>query len=239
MRTGQLIASGVLAFLLVILMSAFSSRQMKNVAFQSLNIEIRAEQSPFLNREDVRKKLLEKSLLKSDIPLEEINSYLLEETVRHMPAVASAEVFSNYEGTIIVKAEPRRPILRFTSSYSSYYLDNTGHKMPLSSRYTAPVPLVTGALRGQEKEACTLMNYLREHERYKNWFTGLHITEAQEWVLFHKNFDHHIELGGPENFKEKLQRLSIFYQYGLGGMKPQAIQSISLKYQDQVICKRK
>lgn len=239
MKKWQIIFASVLGTVLLFTATAFSYKQINRDTLKGNFAKVQ-------NKEKVRfiSALEVQDLVRKEYPQllkkkrEEINIYLLEESLAKHPAVANAEVYSTINGRLHAKIVQRVPVLRFNSSLSSYYLDKNAHKMPLSSTFTASVPLVTGGLRGQEKEACQLFSYIKSDPIYQNWFTGLHIQDPNHWTLYSKIGAKKVHLGSPKNYQHKLAKLKIFYSKAISKEQRATLASINLKYQDQVICKR-
>lgn len=239
MKKWQIIFAALSGLLMLISASAFSLKQIKNKKLQGTFAQVENDEVVQFMTADEAQVFLRKNhpqLLEKE--REEININLLEESLEKHPAVENAEVYSTIKGNLYVKITQRVPVLRFNSSLSSYYLDKNAHKMPLSSAFTASVPLVTGGLRGQEKEACQLFAHLHSDPICQNWFTGLHIQNPKNWTLYAKVGAEQVHLGSPENFDKKLAKLKIFYRKALTNKERATLESINLKYQDQVICKR-
>src|SRR6185295_12746991 len=78
-------------------------------------------------------------------PVNAIDYHKLESIIESNPFVESAQVFVDANENIEVSVKQRLPILRIINNQSvSYYLDNHGRRMPLSSKFTARVPVATG-----------------------------------------------------------------------------------------------
>ncbi len=67
----------------------------------------------------------------------------LESALKSNPMIKQAEVFMSVNGELSAEIEQKRPIARVNTN-ASYYIDDEGGFMPLSTNYTARVPLVTG-----------------------------------------------------------------------------------------------
>lgn len=58
--------------------------------------------------------------------------------------IARIEAYKTPSGIIKLEVEQKIPILRVISSRGNFYVDNLGTTMPVSFRYVADVPLVSG-----------------------------------------------------------------------------------------------
>lgn len=224
---------------LIVLMSGFSGKARQEAPLQSLDIAIGDREKLRFVDESTLRILVQKTY--PDIfkkKLSEINIALLEENLEIHASIKNAEVYSTLAGTLNIDVKQKQPVVRFNGSTSGYYLDQYGQKMPLSSSFTAEVPLVTGAVRGREKEVCTFFQQLEKHPYFQSWFAGMHIDAQNNWILFPVEGKHKVILGEPEEIEVKLQKLEAFYKSVINAKNIDDYKSINLKFQDQVVCKK-
>ena len=82
--------------------------------------------------------------------------------------IKQAQVFMSVDGSITAKIEQKKPIAR-VSTNASYYIDEQGSYMPLSTNYTARVPLVTGAIeKNNLSNVFSVAQKVKEDEFLKN-----------------------------------------------------------------------
>ena len=121
--------------------------------FQRLEIPIEKVAAPkikfvgndnvFITHEAVSKLLIQNQQSVTDKPKEIIDLNGLESALNANPMIKEAQVFMSVDGLITAEIEQKKPIAR-VSTNASYYIDETGSFMPLSTNYTARVPLATG-----------------------------------------------------------------------------------------------
>ncbi|MCS7029560.1 MAG: hypothetical protein NZ519_12425 [Bacteroidia bacterium] len=85
--------------------------------------------------------------------LANIDVELLEQRLYAHPYVKKAHVYIDMNGKIKVNIVQRVPIARVIGEKDSYYIDEEFYKLPLSSHYTARVPLITGSISEKYHEA--------------------------------------------------------------------------------------
>lgn len=170
----------------------------------------------------------------------EINRHLLEESIENHPSIEKAEVYSTLSGAVRVKVYQPSPLARWMQDAQSQYLLPQGATMPLSNLYSAPVPLLTGAV--QEEDLVSIadfFNALKGHAFFKDFFTGLHVTEAGTWILYPRPGSHRVIIGRPDALPIKLEKLRLFYLNATTPKNIDSIASINLSFEDQVICTKK
>lgn len=173
------------------------------------------------------------------LPIREINTALLEESLDNHPSIEKAEVYSTLKGYLRIDVWQHRPLARVNMPGRSYYLLNQGATMPLSPNYSARVPLLTGAISDSTLQPLSLFwKKIEADPFYNDFFTGLHVSENGNWILYPKPGHHQVHMGSAENWENKLERLKIFYQTVANKKNIDSIKAINLKFNHQVICRK-
>jgi cell division protein FtsQ len=236
-RGWLLLATGATALFMLMLMS-FGQRRYARIPWQQTQLYWEnAPQQTFLTGRQVRKAVGQMYPSLEGKLLEEINMALLEEKLENHPSIKRVEVFSKLEGKLCIRIWQHQPLARVHSQDQRYYLLEGGEHMPLSLHYAAQVPLVTGALPDSlHRPMAQLISHLRNDPFYQDFFTGLHLENPQDIRLYPSDYSHHIYLGSLQAYPEKLEKLRLFYQTVYPPSTPKDIESIDLRYDDQVVC---
>ena len=138
----------VLGALCIVGLLAFSARSTNTTPVKELAVQVDAPEGVhFIDDNAVREQVLHATDAVVGAPIGEVDLVAIEEGLRHIGCVASANVYHTMDGTLHVKVKQREPIVRvINADGSSYYIDREGWTMPLSENYTARVLVVTGAL---------------------------------------------------------------------------------------------
>lgn len=197
-------------------------------------------------------------------PINSINIAELEAFVRSQPAVKRAEIYKTIKGVLTIEIEQRTPIVRILNTDgSSYYLDEEGMRMPLSDKFTSRVLIASGAIEPAEFHGSLLTDtlthdtatvsmaqqligdvYTLAHFVYHNTFwraqiEQIYVTEEQEFELIPKVGPHFIVFGKADNYREKFNKLEVFYREGLNYAGWNQYKIINLKYKNQVVCEKR
>jgi cell division protein FtsQ len=176
----------------------------------------------------------------TQVTIKEINTRLLEELITESPWVEEAEVFYNLNGQVTAKVKQKQPIARVFDANKSYYLDDMGEKMPLSGKYTAEVPLITGISNDDHlMEARLLLMAIRQNKRLASLIGGLTRKANGDFVLFPVMGNHKVLFGPAQEPEKRLRKLAIFYNQGLEASEEAAVAWVNLKYRNQVIIQKK
>ena len=102
-------------------------------------------------------------------------SYLLVDEATGVAAVVDprrdVDLYLDRAAELGARIEQRNPIARVASS-PDYYLDEDGKKMPLSSVYTARVPLVTGRSQSDLTGVTQLLLEIEEDDLRTTFLSG-------------------------------------------------------------------
>ena len=155
--------------------------------------------------------------------------------------IARVEAYKTPSGMIKLEVEQKIPILRVISPRGNYYVDNLGSTMPVSRRYVAHVPVVSGYV---EKELAVTDLYkfalfLQENDFWNNQIEQIYVHPDNEVELIPRVGNHRIVLGSFVDFEEKLDNLRLFYEKAIPKVGWEKYSIISLKYKDQIVCTKK
>lgn len=186
-------------------------------------------------------KLLEKySLSPIGNNMDNINTGQIEKTLVMHPLISGAECYKTNGGVLKIQIDSRIPILRIKSQDGSdYYLGSRGEIIDHSSG-VAPVPVGTGNISKAfaKNELLELMEIINNDPFWKAQIQQIHVSNNQELQLVPRVGGHLLVLGPAENVRNKLDRLYNFYYKGLNEIGWNKYKSISVEYNNQIICKK-
>ena len=175
----------------------------------------------------------------------------LEEKLTSNPYIRQAEVFADINGKLHVNIEQERPILRvINSSRVSYYISESGRKMPFSGKFTPRVAVATGAIEdngksrgGLEREGLKKLFELAEfiyHDPFLRALVDEIIVRPDGlFELIPKIDNHSILWGDLSESKQKKEKLELFYSKGIRKAGWQNYRQIDLRFKKQIVCKRR
>ena len=174
-------------------------------------------------------------------PMDAINTDKIETELKKNEMIARIEAYKTPSGIIKLEVEQKIPILRVISSRGNFYVDNLGTTMPVSFRYVADVPLVSGYV---EKELAVTDLYkfalfLQENEFWNNQIEQIYVHPDNEVELIPRVGNHRIVLGSFADFEEKLDNLRLFYDKVIPKTGWEKYSIINLKYKDQIVCTKR
>lgn len=182
--------------------------------------------------------------------LAELEIERMERVLEADPFVVDADTWIDQRNVLHVRVHQRQPLLRvLDNNGGNYYLDHDGLKMPPSKNFTARVLVATGNLppwttdfpdkkRNALKDAFNLTKTLLADPVFADFFQQVHVNNAGEFVLVPLVGDQKIILGSTRRLDDKLNRLKIFYQKGMPYAGWRTYETINLKYNGQIVCKK-
>ena len=193
----------------------------------------------FITYEMVNKLLIQNyGELKSQ-PKENIILRRLEQTLQSNEMIEDADVFLTVDGKIGAVIKQKTPIARVIDEGVAYYIDSKGGKMPLSSNYSARVPLLTGLKATNSDNVYALANLIFKDAFLLQQVIGIEVNTKNEFILRTRIGNQKIEVGSLANIDAKIKKLKAFYQKVLKDKTLDNYQTINLIYNDQVVCTKK
>ena len=233
------VKGGVLVTLLMLLVG-FSNQKNELRTIDKVTVVFEDGENLFMNYNMVDKLLKQngKSLenqAKSVVDLQELESKVLGH-----PMVENAMSYLTVDNNFVTKVRQRKPIARVLSHKGSFYIDRLGHKMPLSTNYSARVPLVTGNIGTEDfKDVYTLVMALKRDAFLKQQIVGIQKKKNKEYELQLRVGKQRVAFGKVTRIKEKISKLNVFFKKTLADKSIEKYSVINLKYNNQVVCTKK
>jgi len=200
-------------------------------SLSSMNLEIYPQEKNFIEADEIRK------LIKiQDSSLNEIDVKSLENKLEENAYISNAEVYKDLNGNVVAEIEQYHPMARVLGQ-TSYYIDVSGAKKPLSNHYTEHVVLVFGELTGDnQKEVIRLIQMINDDRILKDMISEIHLKNKHvELKIKGLNADIIIDLKG--NLEKELYKLKAIYAYLKKEKLENKYQQIDLRYEKQAVCK--
>jgi cell division protein FtsQ len=220
-------------------MLAFISVSHQSVVCSDVNVIVRdSAYARFVSAEDIRSSILDAypDLLGGAVT--QVNFDEMEAFVKEHSAIRSAEVYNSGSGVLNVMVTQHEPIVRVFAAEGTYYLDESGRQLPVSSHFSAHVLVVSGTIPKDRSDLIKLAGIIVNDPFWTAQMEQIYIRRNNEYILVPRVGDHLILLGQPDDVGKKLRNLKIVYTSGLDPKEWNDYQVINLKYKNQVICSR-
>ena len=182
------------------------------------------------------------------MPFAQIQLKKLEEQVLAHKFIESAQVYKDLSGNLTVEATQARPIARiFRPGGKDYYVSDRGAVIPVSSRFTARVMMLSGSFFKNyldsgllvDEEGKEFFNFIDRIEKDEFWnaqFAQLDVDRKGNITIFPQVTKQEIQFGTTRNYSEKLEKLRIFYEKILPDKGWNYYDRVNLQFKDQIIC---
>ena len=228
-----------LLLVLVVFLFAFSSVRNSSRRVSALEIKFLGDENLFITHETVSKLLIQNQQSVTNKPKEIIDLNGLENALTANPLIKEAQVFIDVEGKITAEIKQRKPIAR-VSTNASYYIDDTGSYMPLSTNYTARVPLITGTVfKNDLANVYTIASKIQQDDFLKKHVVEIHQNDNKTIDLKFRLNSFTIQLGSLNALDKKINNLKAFYQKAMKDNTLESYSVVNLKFDNQVICTKK
>lgn len=252
----------VVSYLVVTL--AFVNSRSNEVSCSSISIIIADSlDNQFITKMDVMKSLERQYSNLIGIPIRMINTHEIEEHLTSMPALKRVDAYKTVDGKLTISVEQRKPMMRVINRYGqSYYIDNEGEILPLSSKYTSHVLVVNGNIiepfeigskvrvmewAGDEINEhtpliCRLFDFARYISNDEFWdaqISQVYVNTPTNIELIPRVGPHTVILGSLDGYEKKLEKLKLFYERALPEEGWNKYKEINLKYRNQIVCTKR
>jgi cell division protein FtsQ len=208
-----------------------------------------ARNNLFIDSKDVEQILMKAT--NSNIKGELVNSFnlhSLESKLKENVWIEDAELYFDNRDVLHISITEKEPVARiFTTEGRSFYIDNSGIKMPLSEKLSAKVPVFTGFpdKKVLSQKDSLLLNDVAKAARFilndPFWMAQtaqIDITADKKFEMVPVIGNHTVRLGDGENIEAKFRRLMIFYQQVLSKTGMDRYKLIDVQYAGQIVVSR-
>jgi len=236
--------------LLVVLASSVKNRDM-GYHMEDIDVEIEnAYENFFVDEDDVMALIMQgegDSTLGDGFTAVSLKE--VEQRIKSHSFVKDAEVYRDLKGHLVVKARQNKPMARLISnSGKNAYIGEEGDLLPVSPKYTARVPVVTGRyvdkLMGLgtvvEDEYATkvydLINFINDNKFWSMQIGQIDISSKGKVVMYPQVGDQRLEFGYAEDIEKKFKKLEIFFKQIMPTKGWNKYERVNVEYKDQIIC---
>lgn len=195
-----------------------------------------------LTRDDVRAYLADADLLPEGKPMKQVDTELIEQCVREIDLLCDVKCYHKRHGDVYLSVRQRRPVVRVISDEGdNYYLDADGERIAVDAMYLDYLPLVLGCDDDtlSARDLLPMIGYISAHPFWNAQVEHIYISPSHEVSLIPRVGDHTILLGSPCDYEGKLARVLALYEQVMPRMGWAAYDTISVKFDGQVVCTRR
>ncbi|WP_304197900.1 cell division protein FtsQ/DivIB [Flavobacterium alvei] len=227
----------ILMFSLVIFLYSFTSNRNISRKLTKSTVIFVGDTAPYITSETVNKLLIENNKDVKSIGKDKLDLNKLERELNANKMIEKSDVFVSIDGELKAVVKQKTPIARIFDGEKSFYIDYKGNTMPLSSNYTARVPLVSGEInKKNSKKLAELFRIIYDDEFLKKNIIGVQIMPNGSIKMMNRNYDYQIDFGGTLRMKAKFNNYKAFFQKAVLDSSLNKYKTIDLRFAQQVVC---
>ena len=227
----------LLMFVLVIFLFSFTSKRNENRKLKKSVILFVGNTEPFVKQETVNKLLIENNEGVSSIQKVNLDLNKLEKNLNAQEMIEKSDVYVSIDGVLKAVVRQKTPIARIFDNEGSCYIDYEGNRMPLSTNFTARVPLVSGGInKNNNEDLAQLLRIIHDDPFLKKNIIGIEIMPNGSLKMHNRNFDFQIDFGKLINMEHKFKNYKAFFQKAVLDSSLYKYKKIDLRFTEQVVC---
>lgn len=248
---------GIIIYLVVVL--GFVSDNQGKVVCNAINIYIQGDdKKSFINNNDVLMLMDKKHFKYIGVPIDSLNTMMLENFMYQYPAVKKADAYTNIDGILNIVIKQRKPVVRIINNNGrSFYIDENGFIMPGSERFTAYVLVANGFINdnllvertksvfnkdslgnlipSQLLDLYNLSDFINDDDLWNAQIEQIYVNDINELVLVPRVGSHLILFGNADQIEMKFRKLKSIYKI-FNTIGWNRYRTINLKFRNQIIC---
>ncbi len=228
----------VLVLVLVVFLFGFAEK--RNEARKMTNVDVKFTESEnlYLTEEAVNKLLIVNDVTVTGVDKETLDLNRVEKLLNAHDMIENAEVFLTLDGTLKTSISQRRPIGRILDG-QDYYIDRLGKRMPLSTYYSARVPVIVGVEEDELQELFPLVDYIQKDLFLQEHVTAIKKLEGGLYQIELRLMDFSVLLGKVEYLDTKFNNFKAFYKKAHKDDILNTYKMVDLQFGNQVVGTKK
>lgn len=177
--------------------------------------------------------------------MKSFNLMRLEQLLEDNAWIKDAELYFDSQDVLHISIAEREPVARiFTTAGSSFYIDSSSFRMPLSDKLSARVPVFTNfPARGvvTRKDSLLLASvrqmalFILNDPFWMAQVAQVDITPQRDFEMITTIGNHLVRFGNGQNVQDKFNRLFVFYKQVLRKAGFDKYSVIDVQYAGQVV----
>jgi cell division protein FtsQ len=197
--------------------------------------------------EEFEKMVMKKFGPMKGLPIELVDMRAIEDFLMTNPYIRKADVYLGASGRLVLNLHQRVPLMRVVdNSGRHWYIDTDTVRMPVSSQFTARVPLVNGNFpvtadvrKWPVEDLFKITTLLQENEFMGSLIDQIYMESPEKIWLVPRLGPSRILLGTADDLENKADRISKFYRKALPAEGWDTYAYIDTRFAGQIVAKRR
>ncbi|WP_416444376.1 cell division protein FtsQ/DivIB [Leeuwenhoekiella sp. A16] len=217
---------------------AFANKRNAVRKIENIKVNFEGDQNLFITEDAVNKLLIQSDVALTGKGKEILVLKELEDKLDANAMIYDADVYITVDGVIGANVKQRKPLARIQSA-QPFYIDDKGETMPLSTNYSARVPIAEGVTKENLSEIYPLLMFIKNDEFLNKQIVGISRVKNGSYTLTPRVLNYKINLGKIENLQSKFNNYKAFHQKALKDKSLEAYSMIDLRFKGQVVGTKK
>jgi len=247
--------SRIKAFVWVVFLAGLAGVTLTAARFQDRNLvkEVKAEVvlldkgNNLIQPEEFERLVAKKFGPMKGIPIDMIDMRAVEDFLELNPYLRQADVYLGASGRLVLNLHQRVPLMRVVdNSGRHWYVDTDTVRMPVSTHFTARVPLVNGNFpvtadvkQWPMDDLFRITEMLQDDDFMGSLIDQIYVESPQKIWLVPRLGPSRILLGTTEDLESKVERITKFYKKALPAQGWDAYSYIDTRFAGQIVAKRR
>ncbi|MDT8347016.1 MAG: hypothetical protein RQ756_04385 [Flavobacteriaceae bacterium] len=224
----------VLLLLTLAMLYGFAKQRHAKKPLQSINISYSDSYGYFVTEEAVNKLLIQKNVHLDSVYIESLDLKMVESSLEENPMIKSAEVSLSIDQRMSVVVHQRKPIARVMSP-EQYYIDDEAKAMPLSTHFTARVPLVYEMDTTLMHDMAGIIQRVAADEVLANLLSDVTLEHKNKLRWTSRDQGVEVLMLMDDSIEDVFNRLKVFYAYAKNKNIWNKYTELDLSYKTQVV----
>jgi len=221
----------------VIFLFSFTANRNANRKLTKSVVVFVGDNALFVKRETVNKLLIENKENASGIGKDKLDLNKLERRLNSNDMIEKSDVFVSIDGVLKAVVKQKTPVARVLDENGSFYIDYEGGIMPLSTNFTARVPLVSGEINRKNSEKyAQLFRLIYDDDFLKKNIIAVQIMPGGRLKMLNRNYNYEIDFGNSSDMEQKFNDYKAFFQKAVLDSSLYKYKKIDLRFTKQVVC---
>ena len=200
-----------------------------------------ADSTTFGTPEGILRELKKIGIEPENKPMWQIDTDHIEQALAHSEYVENVECVKAQAGRLIIKAKQMVPVMRVFDGDVSYYINRNGKRMAATPNYHSDVPIVQGHFTTQypPTRLLPLIERIEADSALRQLVTMINFVDSTNIYIIPSISGHVVNIGSPDRVDTKFDKLQLFYQKVMPEKGWQYYDTISLKWDHQVVATRR
>lgn len=247
--------SRIKAFVWVVFLAVLAGVTLTAARYQERNVvkEVKAEVvlldkgNNLIQPEEFERLVAKKFGPMKGIPIDMVDMRAVEDFLEANPYLRQADVYLGASGRLVLNLHQRIPLMRVVdNSGRHWYVDTDTVRMPVSTHFTARVPLVNGNFpvtadvkQWPMDDLFRITEMLQDDDFMGSLIDQIYVESPQKIWLVPRLGPSRILLGTTVDLESKVERITRFYKKALPAQGWDAYSYIDTRFAGQIVAKRR